>query len=43
MNAINTNYLFRFIPSVDGNWGAIVDPVKNTFNGMIGMLQRNVR
>ena len=34
---------FRFLPSVDGNWGGLIDPVKNTFNGMIGMLQRNVR
>ena len=34
---------FRFIPSIDGNWGGLVDPVKNTFNGMIGMLQRYVR
>jgi hypothetical protein len=27
---------------VDGNWGGLVDAEKNTFNGMIGMLQRKV-
>jgi hypothetical protein len=33
---------YSYIPSVDGNWGGLVDAVNNTFNGMIGMLQRKV-
>jgi hypothetical protein len=33
---------YSYIPSVDGNWGGLVDAVNNTFNGMIGMLQKKV-
>ena len=32
----------RYINSVDGNWGGIVDSKTNAFNGMIGMIQRQV-
>ena len=28
--------------SLDGNWGFVVDKETNSFNGMIGMVQRKV-
>ena len=33
---------FRFYPSIDGNYGGLVDPKKYIFNGMVGMIQRKV-
>ena len=36
-------YLPRYIPSVDGKWGSLVNPETQEWNGMIGMVQRKVR
>ena len=33
---------FRYYPSIDGNFGGLVDPKKYIFNGMVGMIQRKV-
>ncbi len=35
-------YIFRYLPALDGNWGALDDEKKNLWNGMIGMVQRRV-
>ena len=38
----NANSICRILDSVDGKWGALVDKETNSFNGFIGMVQRNV-
>jgi hypothetical protein len=31
---------YRYVSSVDGQWGSLVDPGTQAWNGMIGMVQR---
>lgn len=33
----------RYVPSVDGQWGSLIDPNTQTWNGMVGMVQRKVK
>jgi hypothetical protein len=40
--ALKRGFFDRYIPSIDGNWGGLVDAKSNAFNGMIGMIQRQV-
>ena len=32
----------KFVRSIDGHWGAVADAKTNAYNGMIGMVQREV-
>ena len=34
---------FRVMNITDGKWGSLVDKETNSFNGMIGMVQRKVK
>ena len=36
-----SNLQCRVLDSIDGQWGSLVDRGTNSFNGMIGMIQRN--
>jgi hypothetical protein len=35
-------YFLRYVSSIDGQWGSLVDPATQEWNGMIGMVQRGV-
>ena len=34
--------MLSYVPTIDGQWGGLVEGTNDTWNGMIGMLQRKV-
>jgi hypothetical protein len=42
LNQKKKKFLRSYVSSVDGNWGGLVDAESNSFDGMIGMIQRKV-